>query len=64
MKEIRLSPCRVGGPRRKVRNIKKTPSQIIFNNTRYSIKPESAPDPILFENNLEHPIDDLLCVAV
>ena len=40
-KEIMIGPRRVRVPRKR----KKTPLQIIFNNSRSSIKPGSAPDP-------------------
>ncbi len=42
---IRTVPHRVGVPRRELEIIKKTPSKLIFNNPRSSIKPESVPDP-------------------
>ena len=43
-KEFRIGPCRVRAPAGDG-NRKKTPSQIIYNNPRSSIKPGSVSDP-------------------
>ena len=66
-KEIRIGPCRVGALAGS-RNRKKIHPQIISNSPRSSIKPISAPDPIIYRNeslliNFKNIIDYIFWLA-
>jgi len=64
-KRIRIFPLRIRALAG-ARNSKKTPTRLILNNPRSSMKPESEPDPVLLtgkvlkETERKHIIDKLI----